>query len=182
MPKVKRQIDVVAIEDADDYVSARRALESIPEAPPEALPEQPPEAPNEAPPEAPPEPPQVVEVKEETVREVKTSPKRAPKRAPQKNLEKVEPVPEEVKPPPPPPPERPARDEAKVSCPDCGRSVSKKTLRYTHKYQCTGRRENANVTREPSPEAPTAPTRPVVMRSVFGRKAPSARYEHLQFF
>ena len=76
MPKVKRQIDVVAIEDADDYVSARRALESIPE----ALPEAPPEAPPESPPEA----PQVVEATGDEVEEIKP----APKRAPRKKLEK----------------------------------------------------------------------------------------------
>ena len=87
MPKVKRQIDVVAIEDTDDYVSARRALEK----PADDIPEAPPEAPLAAPPEAPLEAPQVVEDKEEKVETIEPEVeqvKPAPKRAPRKKVAK----------------------------------------------------------------------------------------------
>lgn len=31
-----------------------------------------------------------------------------------------------------------------VPCPDCGKLVSKKTLKYTHKYQCVARNKQPN--------------------------------------
>ena len=187
MPRIKRQIDVVDVEDAEDYLSARRALEKtagaddVSEVPSEPTPKA---VVVEAQPEAQPKvQAPVVEEKEDdheviignSVADEVVEVKPTPKRVPRKKVEKVAPPPE-----PPAPPPAPSRSDAKVSCPDCGRSVSKKTLRYTHKYQCTGRQSVSM--REPSPEATPAPAKPVMMKSPFLRKPPESRYGHLEFF
>ena len=214
MPKTKRQIDVVDIEDAEDYLSARRALQKtvadddVSEAPSEPPPEPVIETvtksaasaklPISAPPMSPlatslptqPEAqPPVAEEKEAEALEVKPAPKRTVRKKVVKTapVQETAPVPEEVKPPPEPP--APAHSDNKVSCPDCGRSVSIKTLRYTHKYQCPVRYTRQTTQsvgmREPSPETTRgnpAPAKPVMMKSPFLRKPPESRYEHLQFF
>ena len=80
MPRVKKQIQVVNIEDDEDYITARTKLD-----------------------------------KHEDKIEDKIEDK----------VEDKLPCRQQV-----------ANMEARLPCPDCGRLVSKKTLRYTHKYQC----------------------------------------------
>ena len=45
----------------------------------------------------------------------------------------------ETPPPPEPPAEEPKAKAEKVPCPDCGRMVSSKTLKYTHSKTCKGK-------------------------------------------
>ena len=144
MPRVKKQIEVVNIEDDEDYITARTKLD--------------------------------------------------------KHEDKIEDKIED-------------KVEDKLPCPDCGRLVSKKTLRYTHKYQCPSkslqnikqRKVEQPSAKDPLISKPTAtemstvgnvvandgsaavgseapniaPFRGDVMQS---RRAPIRRYEHINLF
>lgn len=100
----------------------------------------------------------------------KAMPKRKPraKKAPEPVVESAESdhiemmpepevMPEPVKPPTPPPtpPPSPKAEKVKsekVQCPDCGRMVSSKTLKYTHKNNCKALKQAPKE--EPSAPAP----------------------------
>ena len=84
------------------------------------------------------------------------------------------------------------KQDDRLPCPDCGRLLSKKTLRYTHKYQCPNKpqtlkqapntREPTASTKEPTASTSTkepAPSKPTLMQS---RRAPIQRYEHIKLF
>ena len=85
------------------------------------------------------------------------------------------------------------RTEDRVECPDCKKIVSKKTLRYTHKYQCPARVKPEPTTIETEdPPAPirtkrtrenvAAPATPTIMQTTYMRKPSVQRYEHINLF
>lgn len=91
--------------------------------------------------QADPAPTEEPQLKEDVVVPVGEELKPKPKRKPRTKKEAVQ----ETLPPPPPEPvtEEPpeakppaASPKEKVSCPDCGKMVSAKTLKYTHKITC----------------------------------------------
>jgi len=88
-------------------------------------------------------------------------------------------------------------EDGKLLCPDCGRLLSKKTLNYSHKYQCKGqksiieiedvkddKRGVANQEEEGSPKLtvrnhkPSQPKAPVTNT----RRPPVRRYDHINIF
>ena len=73
----------------------------------------------------------------------------------------------------------------KSQCPDCGRLLSKKTLKYTHKYQCTriNKKEKAEELHQPPPK-PQIPSKNEERGQTpsYIRKPPVKRYEHINLF
>lgn len=69
--------------------------------------------------------------------------------------------------------------QKKTLCPDCGKLLSMKTLKYTHKYQCTHNNRKKEELHQPPPkpqllnknEAPS-----------YIRKPPVKRYDHINLF
>ena len=73
----------------------------------------------------------------------------------------------------------------KMPCPDCGRLLSKKTLTYTHKYQCTriNKKEKGEELDHPPPK-PQIPSKNEERGQTpsYIRKPPVKRYEHINLF
>ena len=72
----------------------------------------------------------------------------------------------------------------KTHCPDCGRLVSQKTLRYTHKYQCPNKAHPAPIKEEKPQIIKTgtqvhSPAKPTIMQSPYSLRQ---RYEHINLF
>ena len=177
MPRMnKKQLEVVNVEDDEDYITARNVLSdakpedkpviNVQNTPPEEKPEEQPEINvQNTPPEEKTE--EKTEDKPEDILENKPEDKPEDKPAQQKYDDKTV--------------------EDRIACPDCGRLVSKKTLRYTHKYQCPGKTQQnikkQKVEQPPAKEPPISeqatPTKPTLMQS---RRAPQRRYEHINLF
>jgi hypothetical protein len=75
--------------------------------------------------------------------------------------------------------ENPTQEESKiviskkVPCGDCGKLVSEKTLKYTHKNLC---KSKTKVTTNPSETITLPPPPPITLQK------PKHRYSHISFF
>ena len=118
--------------------------------------------------EEPPEEPQ--EAVSDAVVEVKPKAKRASRAKPKEEV-KEEPVEEPVKEPVEEPKEEEKIDD-KVACPDCGKQMSAKTLRYSHGPNCASKKQKKEesqpvIQREPiHPRAERAARREAMVQKL----------------
>jgi len=100
-----------------------------------------------------------------------------------------------IEPPLEAPPQKARKvEDGKLPCPDCGRLLSKKTLNYSHKYQCRGKKNMIEIedvqddksespkerptTRDIKQDKPSQPKAPVTNT----RRPPVRRYDHISIF
>lgn len=75
------------------------------------------------------------------------------------------------------------KPDEKTPCPDCGKLVSKKTLRYTHKYQCSAKTQQHTPIKEASPIiSEVVPTKPTITQTPYFSRPRPQRYEHIKLF
>lgn len=95
------------------------------------------------------------------------------------------------------------KPDEKTQCPDCGKLVSKKTLRYTHKYQCSAKTQQhtpikeAPQIKETTPKellshalrgettpiiSEVVPTKPTITQTPYFSRPRPQRYEHIKLF